>query len=693
MRVLLFTDTLGDVNGVSRFIRNAAEQALSGGRDFTVITSTNFEVPEQPNIVNVRPLYATKMPKYENLELAFPPAIRMMEAARRLRPDVIHISTPGSVGLVGRMAAKRLKVPVAGVYHTDFPAYIERLFHHDSLTLGCEQYMRAFYRGFSAIFTRSEEYARSLTGLGMARDRLHTLRPGIRIEEFHPRFRDELAWSGVGSPAGAVRFIYVGRVSVEKNLPMLLDLVEDGSPAGQDRLHYFLINKGPWSRLDHHEPFIPGAPAKPGGANFYPSDATKEEVEAWIKKLPEAERNRATGFFTTIRRAPNGSLTTVPYSLEYQNELLDAARLLREAAALATEPTLKTFLSKRADAFLSNDYYESDVAWMELKGTIEPTIGPYEVYEDEWFNYKAAFESYVTLLDEAESAKLQKFSGELQDIENHLPIDPSLRNPKLGALAPIAVVNQIFSAGDGNRGVQTAAFNLPNDERVTREKGTKRVMLKNVQDAKFEKTLLPISKVVLSPDDQKDLSFDAFFTHIVMHELMHGLGPHTITVNGRQTTVRQEMKEASSFLEEAKADISGLWALQYLIDKGVIDKGLERQIYTTFLASAFRSIRFGIGEAHGKGVALQLNYLLDQGGFVVRPDGTFSVDHAKIKQGIAALTTEIMQIQAAGDYAKAKALGERLGVVRPPVQAALDKLTDVPVDIEPRFPAAEALLK
>lgn len=221
MRVLLFTDTLGDVNGVSRFIRNAAEQALSGGRDFTVITSTNFEVPEQPNIVNVRPLYATKMPKYENLELAFPPAIRMMEAARRLRPDVIHISTPGSVGLVGRMAAKRLKVPVAGVYHTDFPAYIERLFHHDSLTLGCEQYMRAFYRGFSAIFTRSEEYARSLTGLGMARDRLHTLRPGIRIEEFHPRFRDELAWSGVGSPAGAVRFIYVGRVSVEKNLPML----------------------------------------------------------------------------------------------------------------------------------------------------------------------------------------------------------------------------------------------------------------------------------------------------------------------------------------------------------------------------------------------------------------------------------------------------------------------------------------
>src|SRR5207248_4562243 len=186
------------------------------------------------------------------------------------------------------------------------------------------------------------------------------------------------------------------------------------------------------------------------------------------------------------------------------------------------------FLTRRADAFLSNDYYDSDVAWMEMKGTIEPTIGPYEVYEDELFNYKAAFESFITVQDEAESAKLQKFGGELQDIENHLPIDPKQRNPKLGALAPIAVVNEIYAAGDGNRAVQTAAFNLPNDERVVREKGTKRVMLKNVQDAKFAKTLQPISKVVLGAGDQGDLAFEAFFTHIVVHELMHGLGPHNI---------------------------------------------------------------------------------------------------------------------------------------------------------------------
>lgn len=469
------------------------------------------------------------------------------------------------------------------------------------------------------------------------------------------------------------------------NDAMLQELARVTTADGRARLHYFLLNKGPWSRLDHNQPFVAAAPPKPAGAGFYPADATKAEIEAWLESLPEVERARARGFFTVVRRGPGGGLTLVPYSIEYQSELIQAAALLREAAALTPEPSLRTFLGKRADAFLSNDYYDSDVAWMELKGAIEPTIGPYEVYEDEWFNYKAAFESFITVLDRAETDKLQRFSGELQDIENHLPIDPALRNPKLGSLAPIVVVNEVFAAGDANRGVQTAAFNLPNDERVTRDKGAKRVMLKNVQDAKFAKTLVPISRVVLSAADQKDLSFEAFFTHILVHELMHGLGPHNITVNGRQTTVRQEMKEASSALEEAKADISSLFAIQYLIDKGVLPATLERPLYTTFLASAFRSIRFGIAEAHGRGIAIQLNYLLDQGGVEVRGDGTFAVNRSRIKEGVTALTREIMTIQAQGDYTKAKALAERLGVVRPPVQRALDKLTSVPVDIEPRF--------
>src|SRR6185503_8694287 len=410
-----------------------------------------------------------------------------------------------------------------------------------------------------------------------------------------------------------------------------------------------------------------------------------------IQALPEAERTRATGFFTVIRRAGN-TFSLVPYSTEYQGELARIAALLREAARIATEPTLKTFLTKRADAFLSNDYYDSDVAWMELTGAIEPTIGPYEVYEDELFNYKAAFESYITVQDAAETAKLQKLAAELQDIENHLPIEPKYRNPKIGGLAPIVVVNEIYAAGDGNRGVQTAAFNLPNDERVIREKGAKRVMLKNVQDAKFAKTLVPISKVALSPDDQKLLSFDAFFTHIVVHELMHGLGPHSITANGRQTTVRQELKETYSALEEAKADISGLFAIQHMIDKGVMPKSLESSLYTTFLASAFRSIRFGVNEAHGKGIAIQLNTLLDQRGVVVNADGTFKVNADRIKEGVAGLTRDIMTIQAEGDYAKAKALGERMGIVRPEVQKALDKLSSIPVDIEPQFKTADQLL-
>jgi len=476
------------------------------------------------------------------------------------------------------------------------------------------------------------------------------------------------------------------------NDAMLLDLDRDDTPAGRARLHYFLINKGPWSRLDHNAPFVPGAPAKPAAANFYPDGASKADLERWIQTLPEAERTRATSFFTVIRRSGN-SFSIVPYSLEYQPEVARAAALLREAAGLTGEPTLKAFLTKRAAAFLSNDYYDSDVAWMELQGAVEPTIGPYEVYEDEWFNYKASFESFITVLDEPESAKLQKFASELQDIENHLPVDPKYRNPKLGALAPIVVVNEIFAAGDANRGVQTAAFNLPNDERVVREKGAKRVMLKNVQDAKFAKTLVPISKIVLAPADQKDLSFEAFFTHILVHELMHGLGPHNITVGGRQTTVRQQLKDTYSFLEEAKADISALFAIQHMIDKGVMPKSLEQQLYTTFLASAFRSIRFGVTEAHGKGIAVQLNFLVEQGGFAIASDGTFTVDRTKIKEGVSDLTATIMTIQGEGAYDKAKALGDRLGIVRPPIQAALDKLMSIPVDIEPRFATAAELEK
>ena len=475
------------------------------------------------------------------------------------------------------------------------------------------------------------------------------------------------------------------------NEPLLLTLVRDSSDLGRARLHYFLINKGPWSRIDDNEPFVPGAPAKPPQGSFYPPDSTKNEIESWIGTLPATERTRATGFFTTIRRGPDGRLTAVPYSIEYQPEVGRVAALLRQAAALTAQPTLKRFLDARADALLSNDYYASDVAWMELDASIEPTIGPYEVYEDEWFNYKAAFEAFITVRDDVESAKLARFGSELQDIENNLPIDPKYRNPKLGAMAPIRVVNTVFSSGDANRGVQTAAFNLPNDERVIQEKGSKRVMLKNNQDAKFRMVLQPIAKVALASADQAAVSFDAFFTHILMHELMHGLGPHNITVGGRSTTVRQELKETYSAIEEAKADVSGLFALRFLVDRGKLDRALSQTMYTTYLASMFRSIRFGINEAHGRGVAMQLNYFLDNGGVTVASDGTFAVNQQRIRQNVIDLTRDIMTLQAVGGYADAKQMIERFAVVRPQVEAVLERLKDVPVDIEPRFVTAEQL--
>ena len=475
------------------------------------------------------------------------------------------------------------------------------------------------------------------------------------------------------------------------NPAMLISLAGNRSAAGQAALDYFLLNKGPWSRIENDRPFVAGAPPKPEGANYYPAGATRDEIAAWLDGLEGPARAAATGFFTTIRRAPAGGFTSVPYSVEYEGPLAIAAAHLLAAARATADPTLRRYLQTRAAAFASNDYYDSDVAWMELDSAIEPTIGPYEVYEDEWFNYKAAFEAFVTIRDAAETATLERFGAELQGLEDTLPIDPRFRNPALGALAPIRVVNVVFTAGDANSGVQTAAFNLPNDERVVREKGSKRVMLKNVQEAKFQRVLTPIAQVTLRPAEQREVSFEAFFTHILMHELMHGLGPGTITVDGRRTTVRQELRETHSTIEEAKADVAGLWALRELIDRGVVDRSLERSMYTTFLASTFRSIRFGIDEAHGRGVAIQLNTFLDAGAVTVDVDGRFAIDHGRIRDTVTALTRELMTVQATGDFDAAQRMLETRGVVTPAVRQALDRLGHIPIDIQPRFVTAEAL--
>jgi hypothetical protein len=329
---------------------------------------------------------------------------------------------------------------------------------------------------------------------------------------------------------------------------------------------------------------------------------------------------------------------------------------------------------------------------MDLDASIEPTIGPYENYEDDWFNYKAAFEAFICVRDEQETLKLARFGSALQDVENHLPFDPKYRNKKLGATAPIRVVNEIFASGDANSAVQTAAYNLPNDERVTSEKGSKRVMLKNVTQAKYDKVLLPIGAVALTQHAQKQVDFESFFTWILMHELMHGLGPHEITIAGRNTTARQEMKELFSAIEEAKADITGLWAMQYFVDKSLLPKSTQDTMYSTYLASAFRSIRFGVVEAHGRGQMMQLNYLIDHGAITITPEGRFEINEKHIRDAVRSLTDKLLTLEAQGDYAGAKDLLDRLAVIRPPVQKVLEQLKDVPIDIHPRFVTADELL-
>lgn len=467
------------------------------------------------------------------------------------------------------------------------------------------------------------------------------------------------------------------------NPKLYAELKSDTSQAGVATFKYFWLNKGPWSILDGHSAFVRGVPEhKPAGAGFYPEDMTKAEFESWVKTLSDGQREQATGFFSVIRRR-GGKLTIVPYSQEYKDGLKELAGLLKAAAASTDNGSLQRFLISRADAFLSDDYYASDVAWMDLDAPLDITIGPYETYNDELFGYKAAFEAYINVRDDAETDKVRFFSEHLQEIENNLPIDRRYRNPKLGALAPIRVVNEIISTGDAAHGVRTAAYNLPNDERVVREKGSKRVMLKNVQEAKFRAILEPIAKRVLPAAEQKHLSFDSFFTHILAHELTHGIGPHTV---GNGSSPRKELKELYSPMEEAKADITGLFMLQYMLDRKMLPQAgpeAERRMYTTFLASAFRTLRFGVNEAHGKGMALQFNYLSDKGAFVSRPDGTFSVDFNKVKAGVRDLTRDLLTVEATGDYAGAKKMLETLGTVRPSLKSALDRLKDIPTDIDP----------
>ncbi len=450
------------------------------------------------------------------------------------------------------------------------------------------------------------------------------------------------------------------------------------------KLQYFDLMFGPFDRLDHDKPFIGDSP-KPLGANFYPEDMTKDEFNNWIKNHPDDEKT-FTSEFTVIRRRGD-KLVAIPYTEAYKTQLTKAASLLREAADNAENPSLKNYLTLRAKAFETNDYYESDMAWMDLKNNdIEIVIGPYEVYEDNLFNYKASYESFLTIKDPVESEKLEKFGSYLKDIENHLPIDNKYKNTERGSESPIVVVNEIYSGGDTKAGVQTLAFNLPNDERVRKAKGSKKVMLKNISDAKFEKQLKPISEIVMDKAQLPYVTNEAFFSHALMHEMSHGVGPGFITVNGRKTEVKKELKETYSTIEECKADVLGMYNNIFMIDKGLFPKTFANETYATFLAGIFRSVRFGITEAHGKGNAIIYNYLLENGGYEYDAQNQkVRVNFGKVNDVIKQLAHNLLTIEATGDYQGAKDIIAKYAVISPSMKTLIDKLSNIPVDIKPVF--------
>ena len=448
---------------------------------------------------------------------------------------------------------------------------------------------------------------------------------------------------------------------------------------------YFTVNFGPWDRLEEMAPFI-GTKAHPPGAGYYPEDMTQSEFESWLAEHPEDE-GAFTSEFTVIRRQ-DGGLAAVPYAQEYAQWLEPAIAKLREAAAATDNASLESFLSLRADAFETDDYYDSDVAWMDLDSPVEVTIGPYETYEDSLFGYKAAYEAFVTVALPAESAALEGFKQELPWLEMNLPIAEEHKNLDRGTESPIRVVDVLFAGGDTKAGVQTLAFNLPNDERVREAKGSKKVMLRNILRAKFDKILLPIAERVLAPEDLSRVSFDAFFSESLHHELSHGLGPGTIEVDGRQTEVRLELKELYSTMEEAKADVMGIYNILALIEKGVMPEELREALEATYVAGLFRAARFGVHEAHGQGVVSQFNYLLENGALEVDVEGRFHAVSEEFPAAIETLLNEMLMLQANGDYEGTARFLETYGQASEPLLEAIGRLDDVPVDIRPSYPQA-----
>ncbi len=435
------------------------------------------------------------------------------------------------------------------------------------------------------------------------------------------------------------------------------------------------INYGPWDRLNNNKPFIDGIGKKPAGANFYPVDMTKEEFEAF-------DNPDKTSLYTLIRRKKDGSLKTVWYHDAYAGKLQKAAKLIKQAAGLSDDPGFKKYMNLRADALLTDDYQPSDFAWMEMrKSKIDFVVGPIENYEDALYGYKAANESFVLLKDIKWSKKLEKFSSLLPGLQAGLPVDDKYKKEVPGSKADMNAYDVIYYAGDCNAGSKTIAINLPNDEEVHLKIGSRKLQLKNAMRAKFNKILVPISKILINEDQQKHIKFNAFFENTMFHEVGHGMGiKNTIDGSG---TVRKALKEQYSAIEEGKADIMGLYLITKLYEMGELTKGEVMDNYVTFFAGIFRSSRFGAASSHGKANMMRFNYFKEKNAFTRGKDGVYTVDFEKMKDATISLMQKILYIQGDGDYKTAKEWVEKQGIVKSQLQEDLDRLnaSDIPVDI------------
>ena len=435
------------------------------------------------------------------------------------------------------------------------------------------------------------------------------------------------------------------------------------------------INYGPWDRLNNDQPFLTGYADKPAGANFYPADMTKAEFEA-------ADFAGKIDLYTLVRRDAVGKLYALPYNEAYREQLTQAAELLREAAEFAQDPQFKQYLEMRADAFLSNEYQASDFAWMDMtENMVDVVIGPIESYEDQLYGYRAAFESYVLIKDLAWSERLAIYAQHLPELQRNLPVPAAYKAEVPGAGAQLNAYDVVYYAGHSNAGSKTIAINLPNDEQVQLEKGTRRLQLKNAMRAKFDAILVPIAEQLIVPEQRQHITFDAFFANTMFHEVAHGLGiKNLVNASG---TVREALKEHASALEEGKADILGLYMVTQLLEAGVITEGALEDYYTTFLAGIFRSVRFGASSAHGKANMIRFNYFEQAGAFSRNADGLYSVNMDAMRSAMNSLSEKILTLQGDGDYAGVGELFDTMGNVGPQLQADLDRLAAaaIPVDI------------